>query len=1644
MATQVPTRVTAVVSALILVVVALVIPSASAATTTVVSEGFEGSFPPSGWAQTTSAPASTFDWLRVASCANLNGNACIEAQGSADADADPEDKTYLALSQFSTSGLTSPKLEFMIHVSGDTSAFRIIKKTGPSETQYEDTIAVPSLNTGINQVSISLATNTTYDIALGFVSFDDPADIVRVDSIVVSGTTADPPPNTAPGAESVTVAGQEDLTVPVSVRGSDAESAVYYSILTQPANGTLSGTPPFMTYTPKKDWAGTDSFTFKVSDGVLDSNTATVTINVVPINDPPVITMPETAGTRQGQQITFTRLLKREVTVSDIESEAEGKPVDFYVAAAAAPATLQGDITGLTLTSGTGTADRLISGSGTIPAINAALSQILVEPPKGFTGIANLTVGIDDRGQTGLGSLGPVENHTEIKVSSGPDAYAALPDRPSKSQVGLNVFDETGEDSVLNTEVCWCRTKVTLGSQTGGLTQEDVTFKVESTGDLVNLYIYEGQDNVTKAVTAGTYQTTVFPGFYGGRAVRMEMYLARPPTTPDEEQVIKFTVTRVPGPSDPEPATSDVVLVKVKARNYKPDLLISEGYQEGGAIGNDRYEDFFVSSVTPPTGHQQHLTPKALQVGGNAASVNIWVQNDGTGPDIYDLQGDGRNNSVFDVIYYDRFSRNITSQITSGTYKTPELEPKSLGGNSDLIRMVFLARPGATPGYQERFRFRTATPGHADGDIVSVLAEVAQDIQPDLWVVSEQKFKDKYNRGVGFGTYAEHFGVASRLTEDGEIGATSIFLFTLDNTNLTKTGRFYLQGNVTQPGYSVEFFEKNWEGDPNVANGLQYVDVTTQMKTGSYQFELEPNRVKFVYAHVTVLPSVNVFGFMNELRVQARALDGLPRNQDHIIVETRAAKFQPDISGAGGPHFVNTGVGSNIYGIGNLTGPQTMSQNIGAGETVSYFFNVSSDGVRLADDVYLQGTTAPQPGYTIQWLDDKGVDITSQIAAGSYLRSLKADPGNGYPQQYVSVRAQVKAADDSAALPPQVVSLTATSSKSFKDPKPSDTFTTTTRLAYRPDLILATPTNSPTGNGVFSRTATTQTNTDNLKVGVVNQKFLNIRNAGTLPDRYLITLTSPTGMKVTIDTNTAVGNTFTTGVVQPGQLLSVPMKVKLPSDQEIDRKIDMTVDVKSVTRPGAHGDSGIFTFTPKFECVPNFSLTRGNITMNGNCVQVTDEGWLMSKDFTMNRLAFSFGSKVAFINSDTMTLTASDVTIKYAGSNVTIFDAPGRISLPLTAAGGSLNGDGTGSSVYGMTIGAGPVTFKFPSLNKAEVGLPLRPIPVFGQNAASQPFTVPALGGAPPTAPPARTTLTFPYLRLGPFNLAEVTTVFDQSTNSWLGYGRAGFPQLPIPKVPTYEIAMRAQGGTLNFAYLRLKPGVIGKVGPFSINKLEATVNLNPTNVVGSMTVNLAETPVKLPGQGSKNLPLFSVDGKFAVSGSQLSLKGSAKLLGLLTFGSFQATYQYGGVARMTANLNHSIDIGIGTLGVNSTIDGAIDVNSGRFQIQGDGDACLGIFCAGISAILSSKGAAACGRINLAIKTVGVGFGVKWNDASLKGFTGCNLDDYKDVDAPAHVDFDALSKTTEDLLTKADNVRLGIAFANAAMQSVNLPSLPSI
>ncbi len=87
--------------------------------------------------------------------------------------------------------------------------------------------------------------------------------------------------NQAPTANAQSLSTPQATALPLTLTASDPEnSPLSYSVVTGPANGTLSGTAPNLTYTPSAAFTGPDSFTFRANDGSLNSNTATITINV--------------------------------------------------------------------------------------------------------------------------------------------------------------------------------------------------------------------------------------------------------------------------------------------------------------------------------------------------------------------------------------------------------------------------------------------------------------------------------------------------------------------------------------------------------------------------------------------------------------------------------------------------------------------------------------------------------------------------------------------------------------------------------------------------------------------------------------------------------------------------------------------------------------------------------------------------------------------------------------------------------------------------------------------------------------------------------------------------------------------------------------------------------------------------------------------------------------------------------------------------------------------------------------------------------------------------------------------------------------------------------------------------------------------
>ena len=78
-------------------------------------------------------------------------------------------------------------------------------------------------------------------------------------------------------------------SIGVLLNDTDTQSGIFLAvILTSTGFGTLDlNSDGSLTYQPNPDFDSTDSFTYVTNDGTQNSNEATVTISVIPINDPP-------------------------------------------------------------------------------------------------------------------------------------------------------------------------------------------------------------------------------------------------------------------------------------------------------------------------------------------------------------------------------------------------------------------------------------------------------------------------------------------------------------------------------------------------------------------------------------------------------------------------------------------------------------------------------------------------------------------------------------------------------------------------------------------------------------------------------------------------------------------------------------------------------------------------------------------------------------------------------------------------------------------------------------------------------------------------------------------------------------------------------------------------------------------------------------------------------------------------------------------------------------------------------------------------------------------------------------------------------------------------------------------------------------
>ena len=146
--------------------------------------------------------------------------------------------------------------------------------------QKSITISVPVLNDNINEGNETVILTMAPTTNNALITASNVPAIVNIRD------------NRAPVATSPAVTTAEDNPVNGKITATDADGdPLTYTTTTAPANGTVIVNPDgTYTYTPAKDYNGTDSFGVTVSDGKGGNTLVTINVSITAVNDVPAVT----------------------------------------------------------------------------------------------------------------------------------------------------------------------------------------------------------------------------------------------------------------------------------------------------------------------------------------------------------------------------------------------------------------------------------------------------------------------------------------------------------------------------------------------------------------------------------------------------------------------------------------------------------------------------------------------------------------------------------------------------------------------------------------------------------------------------------------------------------------------------------------------------------------------------------------------------------------------------------------------------------------------------------------------------------------------------------------------------------------------------------------------------------------------------------------------------------------------------------------------------------------------------------------------------------------------------------------------------------------------------------------------------------
>ncbi len=231
--------------------------------------------------------------------------------------------------------------------------------------------------------------------------------------------------NDPPTADSQSASTGEDQSISIQLTGDDGDSnqtqSIFFTIVSGPSHGTITGfnaATGQLLYTPDADYNGSDSFTFMVTDGPssggsLNSGTATVTVNIAAVNDPPTLTAP--SGEQQGNAGEILTI--NGISVSDVDTQQGNGILELRLTVQSGQLTVNANAAGIQSVTGNGTGAIVLR--GTQAGLNAVLGAgVQYAGNEGFDGVDSLSVTVNDLGNFGSGGAQSASRQVGIRINA--------------------------------------------------------------------------------------------------------------------------------------------------------------------------------------------------------------------------------------------------------------------------------------------------------------------------------------------------------------------------------------------------------------------------------------------------------------------------------------------------------------------------------------------------------------------------------------------------------------------------------------------------------------------------------------------------------------------------------------------------------------------------------------------------------------------------------------------------------------------------------------------------------------------------------------------------------------------------------------------------------------------------------------------------------------------------------------------------------------------------------------------------------------------------------------------------------------------------------------------------------------------------